>query len=192
MSIATLRGDGGQTALVGGVRVSKAAVRVEAYGNVDELISALGFARSLCEDDGIAELALSIQRELFGVGSSLATPPESTKAPSPVLPEMVERLTREVHRIEAEPGILSDWSIPGSSTPAAAFDVARTVCRRAERGVVRLIEAGEAVAPAVLPYLNRLSDLLWLFGRRIERDAGVSSSLRAVTGKDGNRWSRAW
>jgi cob(I)alamin adenosyltransferase len=57
---------------------------------------------------------------------------------------------------------------------------------------VRLMEAGEAVAPEVLPYLNRLSDLLWLFGRRIERDAGVSSSLRAVTGKDGNRWSRAW
>jgi len=192
MSIATTRGDGGQTALAGGVRVSKASVRVEAYGNVDELNSALGFARSICEAPEIRELALSIQRELFQVGSALATPPESAKAQVPVTPEMVDRLTAEVHRIEAQEGILSDWSLPGSSTPAAAFDIARTVCRRAERGVVRLIEAGEQTAPAILPYLNRLSDLLWLIGRQIERDAGVSGSLRTMTGKDGNRWSRAW
>jgi cob(I)alamin adenosyltransferase len=192
MSIATLRGDGGQTSLAGGVRVSKAAARVEAYGNVDELGSALGFARSLCENPEIAERTLEIQRELFQVGSSLATPPGSTKPEVPVTDEMVERLTAEVHRIEGEAGILSDWSIPGGSTSAAAFDVARTVCRRAERGVVRLVEAGETVAPAVVPYLNRLSDLLWLIGRKIERDAGVSGSLRAMTGKNGNRWSRAW
>ena len=105
---------------------------------------------------------------------------------------MVDRLTSEVHRIEALEGVLSDWSLPGAVTPAAAFDVARTVCRRAERGVVRLLEAGEQAAPAVLPYLNRLSDLLWLFGRKVERDAGVSGSLRTMTGKEGNRWSRAW
>jgi cob(I)alamin adenosyltransferase len=66
------------------------------------------------------------------------------------------------------------------------------VCRRAERGVVRLIEAGEPVLPAILAYLNRLSDLLWLFGRKLELGAGVSGSLRAETGKAGNRWSRAW
>ena len=78
------------------------------------------------------------------------------------------------------------------STPAAAYDVARTVCRRAERCLVRLIESGETVAPAVLPYLNRLSDLVWLLGRKIEHDAGIDGSLRALTGKSGNRWSRAW
>lgn len=192
MSIATTRGDGGQTGLAGGIRVSKASVRVEAYGNVDELNSALGFARSICEAPEIRELALSIQRELFKVGSALATPPESSKPQVPVTQEMVDRLTAEVHRIEATPGILSDWSLPGASTPAAAFDIARSVCRRAERGVVRLIEAGEQTPPAVLPYLNRLSDLLWLIGRQIEHQAGVSGSLRQVTGKDGNRWSRAW
>ncbi len=191
-SIATTRGDGGQTGLAGGIRVSKSSLRVEAYGNVDELNSALGFARSICEDAELRELTLSIQRELFQVGSALATPPESAKPQVPVTQEMVDRLTSAVHRIEGLEGILSDWSLPGASTPGAAFDVARTVCRRAERGVVRLLEAGEQTAPAVLPYLNRLSDLLWLLGRKIDRDAGVSGSLRTMTGKKGNRWSRAW
>lgn len=191
-SIATTRGDGGQTGLAGGIRVSKASLRVETYGAVDELISTLGFARSICEDREIAEFAYSVQRELFKLGSSLATPPESPKPQVPIDAAMVERLTTEVHRLEAIDGMLSDWSVSGAHTAAAAFDVARTVCRRAERGVVRFAETGEAVQPTILSYLNRLSDLLWLFGRKLERDAGVSGSLRAETGKTGNRWSRAW
>lgn len=191
-SIATTRGDGGQTGLAGGIRVSKASRRVDTYGTVDELISVLGFARSICEDRAIAEFAHSIQRELFKVGSALATPPESSKPQVPIEPATVERLTAEVHRLEAIEGMLSDWSVSGANTVAAAFDVARTVCRRAERGVVTLAEDGEPVQPTILVYLNRLSDLLWLFGRKLERDAGVSGSLRAETGKAGNRWSRAW
>jgi cob(I)alamin adenosyltransferase len=191
-SISTTRGDAGQTGLAGGIRVSKASLRVEAYGNVDELNSSLGFARSICEDSEIAELAHGIQRELFKVGSSLATPPESPKPQVPITTEMVDRLTAAVHRIEAIEGVLSDWSVSGELTSAAAFDLSRTVCRRAERGVVRLHEAGETFQPAILPYLNRLSDLLWLIARKLEKDAGVSGSLRAVTGKTGNRWSRAW
>lgn len=191
-SIATTRGDGGQTGLAGGIRVSKASLRVEAYGTVDELNSTLGFARSVCEDLSIAELAHGIQRELFKVGSALATPPESPKPQVPITDEMVDRLTAEVHRLEAIDGLLSDWSIPGATTASAAFDVARTVCRRAERAAVRLVESGDAVQPAILKYLNRLSDLLWLFGRKLEHEAGISGSLRAETGKTGNRWSRAW
>jgi cob(I)alamin adenosyltransferase len=191
-SIATTCGDGGQTGLAGGIRVSKASLRVDTYGNVDELISTLGFARSICDDREIAEFAHGVQRELFKVGSALATPPESPKPQVPIDTAMVERLTAEVHRIEAIEGMLSDWSVSGAHIAAAAFDVARTVCRRAERGVVRLAEAGEPVQPAILAYLNRLSDLLWLFGRKLERDAGVSGSLRAETGKTGNLWSRAW
>jgi cob(I)alamin adenosyltransferase len=191
-SIATTRGDSGQTGLAGGIRVSKASLRVEAYGTVDELNSTLGFARSICEDQTIAELTQSIQRELFKVGSALATPPESPKPQVPITDEMVDRLTSEVHRLEAVEGLLSDWSIPGGTTSGAAFDIARTVCRRAERAAVRLVESGETVQPTILKYLNRLSDLLWLFGRKREHDAGVSGSLRAETGKAGNRWSRAW
>jgi cob(I)alamin adenosyltransferase len=191
-SIATTRGDGGQTGLAGGIRVSKASLRVDTYGNVDELISTLGFARSICEDREIVDLVRRIQRELFKIGSSLATPPESVKPQVPIEPELVESLTREVHRLEAIEGMLSDWTMAGAHTAAAAFDVARTVCRRAERGVVRLLEAGETAQPDILPYLNRLSDLLWLVGRKLEKDAGVSGSLRAETGTAGNRWSRAW
>jgi len=129
-SIATTRGDAGQTGLAGGIRVSKASLRVDTYGTVDELISTLGFARSICEDREIAELAHSVQRELFKVGSALATPPESLKPQVPIDTEMVERLTAEVHRLEAIEGMLSDWSVSGAHTAAAAFDVARTVCRR--------------------------------------------------------------
>lgn len=191
-SISTTRGDQGQTGLAGGVRVSKASLRVESYGTVDELNSSLGFARSICDDAEMAGLVQSIQRELFKVGSALATPPESTKPPVAIDADAVERLTVEVHRLEAIDGVLSDWSVPGEHTTAAAFDVARTICRRAERATVRLVESGEAVQPAILAYLNRLSDLLWLFGRKIEHDAGLSGSLRAATGKAGNRWSRAW
>ena len=191
-SISTMRGDAGETSLAGGVRVSKASARVETYGTVDELNSSLGFARSICEDADIAALTKTIQRDLFTIGSSLATPPESPKPQVVIEPALVDRLTAEVHRFEAIEGMLGDWSIAGEHTAAAAYDVARTVCRRAERALVALQEAGAIVQPAILAYLNRLSDLLWLFGRKLEHDAGVSGSLRAITGKAGNRFSRAW
>ena len=192
MSISTMRGDGGETSLAGGVRVSKASDRVETYGTIDELISSLGFARSICDDADIAALTKSIQQDLFTIGSSLATPAESPKPQVPIESSLVDRLTTEVHRIEAIDGILADWSIPGEHRAAAAFDVARTICRRAERALVRLQDGGVAVQPAILAYVNRLSDLVWLFGRKLEHDAGVSSSLRDATGKAGNRFSRAW
>jgi len=191
-SISTMRGDGGETSLAGGVRVSKASARVETYGTIDELNSNLGFARSICEDAEIAALTKSVQQDLFKIGSSLATPTESPKPQVVIDPALVDRLTAEVHRIEAIDGILADWSLPGEHRAAAAFDVARTICRRAERALVRLQEAGAVVQPAILAYVNRLSDLLWLFGRKLERDAGVSGSLREATGKAGNRFSRAW
>jgi cob(I)alamin adenosyltransferase len=191
-SISTMKGDSGETGLAGGIRVSKSSLRVDAYGTVDELNSTLGFARSICDDAQIVDLTSGIQKELFKVGAALATPPESPKPQIPIGTEMVERLTIEVHRLEAIEGILSDWSVPGALSVAAAFDIARTVCRRAERGVVRLVESGEPVQPTIVAYLNRLSDLLWLIGRKLEHAAGVSGSLRAETGKTGNRWSRAW
>jgi cob(I)alamin adenosyltransferase len=117
--------------------------------------------------------------------------PKDPKKPPPITPEMVEALTAEIHRIEAIEGLLSDWSLPGEHPVSSAFDVARTVCRRAERHLVRLAESGEDVSPPVLAYLNRLSDLLWLFGRFVEARAGVDVPLRDEAHK-GNRWSRAW
>jgi cob(I)alamin adenosyltransferase len=191
MSIATKAGDKGQTGLIGGERVSKADLRVEAYGTIDELGSTLGFARSICEDAEVRVLTKEIQRELFAVSGGVANPLGTQKEPPYVTEAMIEKLTAEVNRIESMEGILSDWSLPGEHAAAAAYDVARTVCRRAERCVVRLSEAGEAVTPQTVAYLNRLSDLLWLFGRLLELRAGVDARLRDDE-HTGPRWSRAW
>ncbi len=192
MSIATKHGDGGKTGLIGGERVSKADARVEAYGTIDELGAAMGFARAVCDDEEVRELTKQIQRELFTVAGAVANPSSEEAAPTTyVTPAMVEALTAHVQRIEATEGILSDWSLPGDHAAAAAYDVARTVCRRAERAVVRLEESGAPVNPHVVPYLNRLSDLLWLMGRLLELRAGVDARLRDG-GHEGPRWSRAW
>jgi cob(I)alamin adenosyltransferase len=191
MSIATKRGDGGQTGLAGGIRVSKADLRVESYGSVDELNTFLGFARSICQNKDIVGWTEEIQRTLFRVGSALATPPESRKKPPVISTEDVDKLTDLVHKIEATEGILADWSLPGGHTESAAFEMARTVCRRAERAAVRFVENGGAVQPEVLAYLNRLSDVIWLFGRLIEHSAGVDTRLRDDT-KTGPKFSRAW
>jgi len=191
MSIATKDGDTGQTGLIGGARVSKADLRVEAYGTIDETGAAMGFARSICRDEEINELAKSIQRELFSVAGSVANPRALEKDPRNVSEAMVERLTNEVHRIEATDGILRDWSLPGDHAAAAAFDLARTICRRAERLVVHLAETVTDVDPHVIAYLNRLSDLLWLMGRLLELRAGIESRLRDEE-HAGPKWSRAW
>lgn len=190
-SIATKTGDKGQTGLVGGVRVSKASLRVDTYGTVDELNSFLGFARSICDHAEVKALTLSIQKDLFVLGAELATPSIPTKDQAHVNQEMVDRLTEEVHRIEALDGIISDWSIPGEHPVSAAFDVVRTVCRRAERYAVRLAESGEEVSPVAIVYLNRLSDLLWLMGRWLELKEGANATLRDDQHR-GPRWSRAW
>jgi len=191
MSIATKRGDGGKTDLIGRVRVSKAELRVECYGTIDELNAQMGFARSICDDKEVQNVVKQIQVDLFKVGSAIATPPESKVEVPEITAGMVDALGAEVHRIEAMDGIVGDWTLPGELPAASALDVARTVCRRAERCVVRLVEAGGQLSPHLLAYLNRLSDLLWLLGRLLEVRAGVDASLRPKE-EPGKRWSRAW
>jgi cob(I)alamin adenosyltransferase len=191
MSIATTRGDGGQTGLSGGIRVSKASPRVEVYGTLDELISSMGFARSICKSEEIRQITKTIQKELFKVASAISTPPESPKGIPEIGDTLVDELTAHVHRIESISGILGDWSLPGEDAASAAYDVARTVCRRAERLAVALTESGIELQRNVLRYLNRLSDLLWLFGRQIERIEGKDARLREDR-TEGPNWSRAW
>jgi cob(I)alamin adenosyltransferase len=191
MSVSTMRGDSGSTGLSGGIRVSKASPRVEAYGTLDELISSAGFARAICPNVDIRALTKQIQKELFSVASAISTPPESRKGIPVIEDAIVDALTAHVHRIEGMPGILGDWSLPGEDPASAAFDVARTVCRRAERLVVGLMDDGMELQPNVLRYLNRLSDLLWLFGRQLDAEAGKDARLRDEA-TPGPRWSRAW
>jgi len=190
-SITTRRGDAGQTGLGGGGRVSKADARVEAYGAIDELNTTIGLARTLCEDVEItAELRL-IQRELFAVGSAISTKPESRKPIPEIGGEMVARLDALVERLESEPGVLRDWSIPGEYRGSAALDMARAIARRAERAAVRYVTGGGIVQPNVLAYLNRVSDVLWIAARVVEARAGINAALRDAA-HPGPPWSRAW
>jgi cob(I)alamin adenosyltransferase len=188
MSIATHTGDSGRTSLVGGRRVSKGNSRVEAYGTVDELIAHIGLARGSAGHVEAASIARDLQRDLFTVAESLAS---DTDPPKAMDPARISDITSQIHRIEVQDGILIDWAIAGDDVGGAAFEVARTVCRRAERLVVRLVDGGDRIDPSVLVYLNRLADLLWLLGRLIERDHGVDGALRRP-GDAGARWSRAW
>lgn len=190
-SISTKRGDSGETASPGGERLSKAALRVEASGCVDELNSAIGMARAYCDDAEIAGLLLGIQRELFTIGSAISTK-EGARKPVPVVGDaLLARLDAAVERLEAEPGIVRDWTIPGAHRCSAPLEVARAVCRRAERALVRFLSAGERVQPNVLKYLNRLSDVLWLCARCIDVRRGVDARLRDER-HPGPPWSRAW
>lgn len=191
MSIATKTGDDGSTALIGGQRISKADLRVEAYGTVDELNTFLGVARSQCTDPELRKRTEAIQRTLFRVGAALSRPSGATQDKQDVAEADIDDLTAQIHAIEAVEGILSDWSLPGAHPESAHYEVARTVCRRAERCAVRLHQTGASLPTAPLVYLNRLSDLLWLYGRLLEHHAGIDARLRADD-KAGPNWSRAW
>ncbi len=186
MSIATKQGDGGQTRLIFGESVSKADLQVEAYGTIDELNAFLGLARATCDDAQINRVLERLQRESFVVGAELATPSEQRhKLKSRVDAAMIDALDAHVAEIEALPNILSDWALPGATQAGAALDVARVVCRRAERCVVRL---DNAICNAeVVRYLNRLSDVLWLLGRRYETSRDVNGALRPELA--GRKWS---
>ncbi len=190
-SISTRKGDAGVTRLGGGEGISKADARVEAYGAIDELNTSIGLARALCTDEEIRGIVRSIQRELFPVGSAISTKPTANKTVPIIDKAMVHRLDALVERFEAEPHILRDWSLPGEFRESAAFDMARALCRRAERAAVRYVTNGGVVQPTVLEYLNRLSDVLWLCARVVEARNGIDARLRDEE-HQGPPWSRAW
>jgi cob(I)alamin adenosyltransferase len=178
MSIATKKGDDGTTRLLYGETVSKADLQVEAYGVIDELNAFMGLARAHCDDRDTKQVLETLQRETFVVGAELATPDEHRhKLKQRVSPEMTQSLESLIAQIETLPGLLDDWALPGATLAGSTLDVARVTSRRAERCAVRLAEH-DPLDAEVLRYLNRLSDLLWLLGRRLEMAAGVSGALR--------------
>lgn len=181
MSIVTKTGDGGTTALMYGRRVSKNHPRVEAYGTVDELNAALGLARASAGEDFLRENLLAIQKELVVLMGELAVLPEDLSryvkdGYSVVAPEMTAKLDALVREVEAQNVSFKGWATPGATPASAALDVARTVCRRAERRVCGLREAGELKNAEIVVYLNRLSDLLWLMARWAETKGNQSKS----------------
>jgi cob(I)alamin adenosyltransferase len=175
--IYTRKGDSGTTGLLyGGERISKAALRTDAYGSTDEAVSELGLARAAFgaltdrTEARLHELTLRIQRELFVVGAELATEKarrNRLKAGTTlVTAEMVSALERDIDALEADYPMPTEFVVPGESMPGAALDMARSTVRRAERRVVGLVEAGELPAESsVHPYLNRLADLLFVMAR---------------------------
>ena len=172
MSIVTGGGDQGETSLLYGGRVPKDDPRTEAYGALDEAISAMGLARALSASREVAEGLLELERECFTVGAELATDPglrSRLEKHFPVLAAAApQRLEEWVHRLEREVGIPAGFVLPGASPAAAAIDLARSLVRRAERRAVTLQRQGQLGNPEVLRYLNRLSDLLFMLARQEE------------------------
>lgn len=183
--VATTRGDDGTTGLLyGGERIGKDDPRTEAYGTIDEAIAALGLARANLGVKGrigtlpaglggLAAMILRIQRELFVVGAELATNPDAWErledGRTRVSEVMVRDLERDLVELEAHIEMPREFVVPGESPTSAALELARTILRRAERRAVGLQRDGLVPGPNLIPYLNRLADLVWVLARAAER-----------------------
>jgi cob(I)alamin adenosyltransferase len=176
VKIYTRRGDRGETDLFAGGRVRKDDPRVEAYGAVDELNSALGLASAHSTHEDVQALCRGIQARLFDLGAYLAAPDAKRHAKAGIASPAeadIAGLEEAIDRLESELAPLERFVLPGGTVAAAAFHLARTVCRRAERSAVAL-DAEAPLAPAALGYLNRLSDLLFVLARVENRRAGLA------------------
>ena len=171
--IYTRRGDAGETGLLYGGRVSKDDERVQACGACDEAVSALGLARSLCEDEEVQHAIAMVQHEMFRVGAELATDIDShhllEKHFLPVTPEMIEQLEARIDGLQARIELPRAFILPGASPGSSALDLARAFVRRTERLVVGLDRSALLGNAEVLRYLNRLADYLFMLGRYEDR-----------------------
>ena len=190
--VATTKGDDGTTGLLfGGDRIVKDDPRTEAYGTIDEAVAALGLARANLGSKGrigtlppalggLAELILRIQRELFVVGAELATNPDAwdrlESGRTRVSVEMVDGIDALLIETEAAIVMPSEFVVPGETLTSAALELARTVLRRAERRAVGLQRAGLVPGDHLIPYLNRLADLLWVLARAAEQAESRSAT----------------
>jgi len=183
--VATTKGDDGTTGLLyGGARIGKDDPRTEAYGTIDEAIAALGLARANLgvkkrqgtlgpSIGGLAPMILRIQRELFVVGAELATTPEAwgrlEDGRTRVSEAMIHGIEHDLVELEANLEMPREFVVPGETVTSAALELARTILRRAERRAVALSRDGLVPGPHLIPYLNRLADLVWVLARAAER-----------------------
>ena len=174
--IYTRGGDAGDTSLGDGARVPKHALRVAAYGTVDEANAAIGIAR-FHADGASDEMLGRIQNDLFDLGADLCTPEDGRRSPGAlrIAPAQTERLEREIDAMNSTLAPLDSFILPGGTAAAAYLHLARTIVRRAERLVAELARS-ETVNPEALKYLNRLSDHLFVLGRRLN-DCGARDVL---------------
>ena len=169
--IYTRTGDDGTTGLGDGSRTQKDSLRVEAYGTVDELNSTLGLLVANLENPGIVSVLVDIQHDLFDLGGELCVPGMEL-----IKDRHIDRLERELDRLNADLPPLKDFILPGGSMTAAQAHLSRTICRRAERRVISLARQ-EPVNEPVIRYLNRLSDLLFVIARTVARASGAGEVL---------------
>ncbi|GAA3737082.1 cob(I)yrinic acid a,c-diamide adenosyltransferase [Leifsonia bigeumensis] len=176
----TRTGDGGTTGQLYGGRIEKGSALVEALGDIDETVSALGVARAGCDDDRIAAILLRVQRELFVVAADLAVNPKHRDRLEPgvslVEPELVTAIEQLIDELTEERPLKPVFLVPGTTRLEAALDLARTVVRRAERHTLRAKDAGHVVSEPVRHYLNRLSDLVFVLARRAAGEAEEPAS----------------
>lgn len=186
--IYTKTGDKGETSLFGGARVPKSHVRVEAYGTVDELNSYIGLLTDLIETPQYKTVLKEIQDRLFTIGSILATEPSKQMKTPDLKNEDIQLLENEIDTMDAELPPLKNFILPGGHSTVSFCNIARTVCRRAERLVINLVllekEEGQPINPhnelgqaLSIQYLNRLSDYLFILGRKIAKDLGAAEIL---------------
>jgi len=176
--IYTKTGDDGTTGLLGSGRVPKDDPRVEAYGTIDELNAVLGLARAQGLDPAADLLVAQLQNDLFVVGSALADVSPQGRFRNAVTSRHVEQLETAIDSMETELAPLVQFILPGGAPAAAQAHLARTVCRRAERLIVRLSHRPDQDVPsALIVYLNRLSDLLFVLARAVNHRAGISDTL---------------
>lgn len=177
MKIYTKKGDKGQTSLIGGTRVPKYHLRIESYGTVDELNVYIGLIRGQDIDSSIQEVLKEIQDRLFTVGASLAADPEKSKMKIPDLHlSDIEFLETEIDKMNDLFPPLKHFILPGGSDPVSFCHLARVVCRRAERLSVQL-STESFVDEKVIVYLNRLSDYLFILGRKIAFDSNIEEFI---------------
>lgn len=172
MKIYTKQGDDGATGLYGGGRLSKDDLRIEAYGTLDELSAHLGAVRAERLAADVDQLLQSVQCVLFVIGAQLAAPGAAPSPAGEVQPSDIVRLEQAIDRLDADLPPLQNFILPGGCALSAALHVARVVCRRAERRVVSL-DRQQPIHPQIVPYLNRLSDLLFVMARAENDRAGV-------------------
>lgn len=173
MKIYTKTGDKGTTSLVGGTRISKGDLKIESYGTVDELNSWIGVLRDLPVNESRRDLLKEIQDRLFTIGADLASEPEQTKKKIPDLFETdIELLEKQMDEMNEVIPPLRAFVLPGGHQAVSFTHVARTVCRRAERLVIRLSDL-EETNPLIIKYINRLSDFLFVLSRKITQELGT-------------------
>jgi len=171
-------GDKGETSLFGGIRVAKDIARIEACGTIDELNCALGLARAEGLPGLIDNVLERLQHELFSVGAELATLDPLARGTRWIGQQHVSQLETDIQRCQAELPVLEQFVLPGGTRGAAALHLARAICRRAERRLVSLARHGnEQISPALLAYLNRLSDLLFVLARFANHQAGLPEAI---------------